>query len=223
MASAKNVIAIYHELLANEQLFNLPFILIAFIVVILWLGTASLAAEYAEVRGGRSGMILAGNVLFPILGPAITFLIFAAKVKQAASHANAEVETEEMAFDPAGQKPDGKKESHEKKSHTKKTHFKKHSVAEESDKSSETGSVPVEENAVETVDPSIEVDKDYFDRIMNELGEEQSYVIKAGERVYNVKQIVECLPNVLVMIVEDEYGKQHRMRVPYEKITNVRY
>lgn len=190
MEQIKNILSTYHELITSDESFRMAFILIAIIGVIIWLGTASMIAEFAEERGVYPGGVFIIGVILPLIGPGLCFLYLSGKaIKQ-----------------------------HRKSKQKKEDDSSAHDGLLESLDQDE------EENQAETAQEDFVVlDQDYFIRKVNRYGEEHSYKINAGERLYKVNKIFECLPSILVCEVEDEAGKVHRMRLPYAKMTNVHY
>lgn len=79
-----------------------------------------------------------------------------------------------------------------------------------------------DEESVEDGDKGEEFNKDYFFEMNNRHRDSVFYrfTLEDNESL-TIFKIVECLPEVLVVIIIDEENEKHRMRVPYHKIDSV--
>ena len=97
--------------------------------------------------------------------------------------------------------------------------FKVRDVSDQSAK--DTEEEELEEHA--DLPPGEEIlDKDYFYELSSKHRDTVYYRFSLkDDKTLTIYQIVECLPEVLVVIILDEENEKHRMRVPYSKVDSV--
>lgn len=199
----------YHELLSDGKYMDQQLILIAVIVVIVWIGTIAVLAEQAELKGKRPGLVIIAGLIVPILGAVAMFFIAQSKNKPA--------EKEEADEVSAVKEPETEKVVEEEYigSYRKEPKDRGYKPVNQEEAVEEAAEEPEEEKVV--------IDQAYFESLKNKYGKDKAYVIFAGEQQYNVVELIEAMPALVVAMVRDEYEKEHRMRIPYSKITDVKY
>ncbi len=210
------VVKAYHELLSDGKYMDQQLILIAIILVIIWVGTVAVLAEQAEIKGKRPGLIIVSGLIVPILGAVAMFFIAPSKKGKE----EAEEETVEPVESP--KQKEVKKKAKEQPEEEFKGSYRKDPNSATVENSAEVDH-EVEEVVEEPQEEQVVIDQSYFQELKNKYGKDKNYVIFAGEQQYNVVELIEAMPALIVAMVRDEYEKEHRMRIPYSKITDVKY
>lgn len=207
------VVKAYHELLSDGKYMDQQLILIAIIMVVVWVGSTAVLAEQAELKGKRPGLIIISGLIVPVLGAVAIYFI--APGKKSEEDDDAEISVGKVS----ASKPEPKNgkviEEEFVGSYRKDPKDTVYEPVVQDEVAEEVIEEPEEEKVV--------IDQAYFVALKNKYSKDKHYVIFAGEQQYNVVELIEAMPALVVAMVRDEYEKEHRMRIPYSKITDVKY
>ena len=205
-----------HELLSDDKYMNQQLTLIAVIAVIVWIGSMAVLAEQAELKGKKPHLVVLSGIFIPVIGPLSLYFLLpgnkniseAAEDNQTATAVDVDSEAKPQAQTEKAVKQEFEGSYRKGLKVTAETVEIDRKEIEEKPSAEET---------------KVEINQDYFQKLISQHGKSRNYVIFAGEQQYNVVELIEAMPALVVAMVRDNYEKEHRMRIPYSKITDVRY